>query len=102
MSNAKRSTVETFDEMKLKARLYKIHRPTDTYVTGVITQFENSFPIHRVKLDEFERRIKRLADSSTGNDITEEQLIEVLSTHKYMKDIGEDGIIRALLMNPCL
>ena len=49
---------------------YQITNITDSSETGVITEFENNLPLQKISLDDFERRIKKLGDSESGDEIS--------------------------------
>jgi hypothetical protein len=69
----------------------------DTSDTGFITEFEYQLPLIKVDIDEFERRLKKLAIDDT---ITESQLIESFQDHPYLKTITEkDSFMRNLLLH---
>ena len=75
----------------------------DTTETGSITQFENDLPLQRVALDDFERRIKKLVDSETGDEVTLRQMIECFKDNPFLAKIEDEGsLVRAILTDPSM
>ena len=76
---------------------------TDSSETGCITEFENTFVLQKVALDDFERRIKKLVDSSVGDEVTEKQLIECFKDSPTLNTFADEtSLLRKLLTHPCL
>lgn len=75
----------------------------DTTETGPITAFENDFSLQRVALDDYERRIKKLVDSETGDEVTLKQMIECFKDNPFLAKIqDENSLVRLILTNPAL
>lgn len=52
-----------------------------------VTDFEYSLPLAFVDLDEFERRLKKLAFADDKDIITDVQIVEIFRDHYSFKDI---------------
>jgi hypothetical protein len=65
----------------------------------MITKFEETLPLRKMTVDEFERRLKKLIDPSCGDMINEAQLIESFKD-AFPEIEDETSLIRQLLMNP--
>jgi hypothetical protein len=53
----------------------------DSSETGIVTAWENTLPFNKISLDDFERRIKKLVDSETGDELNIRQLVESFIDH---------------------
>ena len=65
----------------LQRQGYQVLIVEDKSETGLITAWENTLSIGKVNLDDFERRIKKLVDSETGDELTLKQMIESFADH---------------------
>ena len=102
-ANAKVLARDKYDEMKLKNQGYGASLVVDNTETGSITQFENDLPLQRVALDDFERRIKKLVDSETGDEVTLRQMVECFKDNPFLAKIEEEGsLIRTILTDPTM
>ena len=69
----------------------------------MITQFEAKLPLFNIDVDEFERRLKKLADVSSGDILSEAQIVASFKDSQALKDIELDGsIVRQLLLDDSL
>lgn len=60
-------------------------------------------PLQRVALDDYERRIKKLVDSETGDEVSLKQMIECFRDNPFLARIeDENSIVRLLLTDPIL
>ena len=102
-SIAKEKARDKYDETRLRMAGYQISNIVDTSTTGMITSFENEYPLQKVSLDDYERRIKKLADSEAGDYVSLKQLIECFKDNQFLNQIEkEDSVVRALLTDPSL
>jgi hypothetical protein len=73
---------------------------SDKTTTNFITDYEYELPIAKVDIDEFERRLKKLAEPGTDDTLSQLQIIEAFQDHPYLKDINvEDSLIRNILLH---
>ena len=59
-----------YNEARLKVKGYTVPKIEDKSETGMITDFEYNLPLAKIDLDDFERRIKKLAEPNSDNSIT--------------------------------
>ncbi len=59
-----------YEETRLKYGKYKADLVIDDTPTKIITHFEATLPFRKIDIDEFERRLKKLASPETGDVIT--------------------------------
>ena len=50
---------------------YTVEKVEDKSETGFITDFEFTLPLKKIDIDEYERRLKKLVDSSCKETINE-------------------------------
>lgn len=67
---------EKYEEAKIKMQTYKPEKISDDSQTAMITKFEETLPLKKVTIQDFERRIKKFATPESPNLVTEAQLIE--------------------------
>lgn len=90
---------EAVELAKMKMSTYRPEKIEDNSQTVMITKFEETIPLRKMTVDEFERRLKNLIDPTCRDMINEAQLIE--SFKDVFPEIEEDAsLIRQLLMNP--
>lgn len=85
----------------MKALQYKPEVIEDNTPTCMITKFEESLPLKKMTIAEFERRLKKLVDPTSGDKITTAQLEESFKDF-YPEITKEDTLIRDVLMNKAL
>lgn len=54
----------------MRVKGYTVEKVDDQSETGMITEFEHKLPLCSIDLDEYERRLKKLADSENKDMIT--------------------------------
>lgn len=64
-----------------------------------VTQFQQSLPLSRITLNEYERRLKKLLNNKDGDEISPKQLIEVFQDHYAFKEIADANSAIHKLMN---
>ncbi|CDW81305.1 UNKNOWN [Stylonychia lemnae] len=95
---------EKYEESKMKIQQYRPEKIDDNSKTKSITKFEETLPLKKMTVEEFERRIKKFGvpkevGSQDADKINELQLIEGFKD--YFPDIEKEGsLIRQLLLNP--
>ena len=67
---------EKYEEAKMKMQSYRPEKVDDTSQTSMITKFEEIIPLRRMTIDEYERRIKKLAEPDSKDVLTHAQIIE--------------------------
>lgn len=92
------SVKEQYEIAKMKMQQYKPEKIEDNTQTQMITKFEESLPLKRMTIDEFERRLKKLVNPNCQNKINSAQLIESFKDF-YPDIVEENSLIRNLLMN---
>jgi hypothetical protein len=66
----------------------------------MVTDFERKLPIAKMDLDDYERRLKKLADKDNKDLISKYQLLEVFKDHYATEDITNAlTLSNALLIN---
>ncbi len=78
---AKNKAKDKYSVARLLTKGYKINNFDDNGETKVITKFENSLPICKVALDEFETKLKGFQEKEKATVITLPQLIELFKDH---------------------
>lgn len=61
---------EQYEIAKMKMLQYKPEVIEDKSATCMITKFEESLPLKKMTIDEFERRLKKLVDPTCQDKIT--------------------------------
>jgi len=65
---------------------------------GCVTEFQQSLPLSRISLNEFERRLKKLLDPKQGDEISKKQLVECFKDHYAFGEIAdENSVVHKLL-----
>lgn len=64
----------------------------------MITEFERNLPIANIDLDDYERRLKKLADKENKDLISKYQLIEVFRDHWGTEDIENPNTLTSYLL----
>jgi hypothetical protein len=59
-----------YNETKLRVKGYTVVKVDDKSETGMITNIEYNLPLAKIDLDDFERRLKKLAEPNTGHQVT--------------------------------
>ena len=54
----------------MRVKGYSLNKIEDESETGMITDYEYELPLAYIDLDEYERRIKKLADPTTKDILT--------------------------------
>lgn len=54
----------------MKVKGYSVEKIEDQGPLGMITEFESKLPLTEIDLDDFERRLKKLAEIDSKNLIT--------------------------------
>lgn len=66
----------------------------------MLSDFERKLPIAKIDLDDFERRLKKLAEKENKDMITKAQIIEVFKDHYATEDITNTySLSHQLLIN---
>lgn len=63
---------EKYEEAKMKMQSYRPEKIDDNSQTAMITKFEETIPLRKMTIDEYERRIKKLADPALPDFLTTE------------------------------
>eukprot|EP00347_Sterkiella_histriomuscorum_P010838 403374731 len=90
---------EKYEEGKMKLQSYRPEIILDNSQCSMVTKFEQTFPLKSMTIDEYERRIKKLADPSSNDTISETQILESFKD-VYPDILIEGSLIRQLLLNP--
>lgn len=61
---------EKYEEAKMKMQSFRPEKINDSSQTAMITKFEENIPLRKMTIDEFERRIKKLADPESKDQLT--------------------------------
>ena len=64
----------------------------------MITEFEKNLPISGIDLDDYERRLKKLAEKENKDLISKYQLIEVFRDHWATEDIENPNSLTSYLL----
>ncbi len=92
---------QKYEEARLKYGKYKNENIDDSTPLSMITKFENALPLKKIDIDEFERRLKKLANPDCENMLTEAQIVESFKDSVALKDITVEGsLTRQLILNP--
>ena len=67
---------EKYEEAKMKMQSYRPEKIEDNSTTSMITRFEETIPLRRMTIDEYERRLKKLADPDSKDMLTPNQIVE--------------------------
>ena len=59
----------------------------------MLTRFEAKLPLVKIDIDEFERRLKKLANEQTGDYLSETQIVESFKDSLALKDITVAGSV---------
>ncbi len=51
----------------LRAKGYKVDKVKDNSVTAFISEYEYRLPLGKISIDDFERRVKKLATQESGD-----------------------------------
>src|SRR5258708_5535892 len=51
-----------YDEARMRVKGYTVDKIEDLSETGMVTEFELRLPLCKIDIDEYERRLKKLAD----------------------------------------
>lgn len=60
----------------MKMQSYRPEKIEDNSTTSMITRFEETIPLRRMTIDEYERRLKKLADPDSKDMLTPNQIVE--------------------------
>lgn len=80
-SNAKAYTRDTVEVSRMRMQGYKVQQIEDTSLMAPVTKWQQTLPLSRMTLNEYERRLKKLLDHSNGDEINKKQLIECFKDH---------------------
>ena len=90
-ANAKAYTKDSLEVGKMRVQGFKVRKIEDTSQMACITDFQQSLPLSRMSLNEYERRLKKLLDPEAGDEISKQQLIECFKDHYAFKEIADEG-----------
>jgi hypothetical protein len=71
----------------MRVKGYSLPKIDDKSELHMITDFEKKLPLAMIDLDDFERRLKKLADKDNKDLISKHQIIEVFKDHYATEDI---------------
>jgi len=75
----------------MRAQGFKVQKIEDTSQMQVVTEFQQSLPLSRMTLNEYERRLKKLLDPQMGDEINTKQLVECFKDHYAFKEIADEN-----------
>jgi hypothetical protein len=77
----------------MRAQGFKVQKIEDTSQFMCITDFQQSLPLSRMTLNEYERRLKKLLNHAEGDEINKKQLIECFQDHYAFKEIADENSV---------
>jgi len=69
----------------------KVQHIDDTSMMSPVTDFQQSLPLSRMALNDYERRLKKLLSKQQGDEIDPKQLVECFGDHYAFKDIKDEN-----------
>jgi len=83
-----------YDQAKLRVHGYEVPRADDRSPVGCVTRWElHALPLYKISIDDYERRLKKLVDKDSKDQISLPQVEECFKDHYAFKDLGVQGTL---------